>query len=114
MKYTRVHPVGLHSPEPADQAALTVSMVSGAPLEILVGKQHRRAFCCGNTPYLDLDGSYTRVNLLKNSFSCCALYCIFLTLELKFRKRHRPCPQPTYSPVWATVLPREFREQMPL
>lgn len=106
--------MGLRSPEPADQAALTVSMVHGAPLEMLVGKQHRRAFCCGNTPYLDLDGSYTRVYLLKNSFSFCTLYCIFLTLELKFRKKHRPFPQPTYSLVWATVLPRECREEMPL
>lgn len=54
-------PPGLR-PEPADQV---VSMESGAPLEILRGKQRRRAFCCGNAPYLDLDGSYTRVNRLK-------------------------------------------------
>lgn len=90
------------------------SMVNGVPLEMLVGTQHGKDFCCENTLYLDLDGSYTRVYLLKNSFSCCTLHCIFLTPELKFRKKHRPCPQPTYSLVWATVLSRECKEEMPL
>lgn len=63
------------------------SMVNGAPLEMLVGTQHGKDFCCDNTLYLDLDGSYTRVYLLKNSFSCCTLHCIFLTPELKIQEK---------------------------
>lgn len=80
-----------------------VPMVMGVPLEMLIGKRYGRASCCtGNAPYLDLGGSYTRVYIFKNSLSCCVLYYVFLTLQLKLGKKHRRCPQPACSPVWVT------------
>ena len=78
-----------------------VPMVMGVPLEMLIGRRYGRAFWyTGNTPYLDMGGSYTRVYIFKNSLSCWALYYVFITLQLKLRKKHRNRPQPACSLVW--------------